>query len=94
MRGPVGWLRDHAWATAYNGVARREGLRFVNAARAGLGLAPVRRPYEQVERAARVLVMGSRGFELPLRVPLPPNVAHVGAILTAAPRGVVAPTRR
>ncbi len=85
MRGAVGRLRDQAWATAYDHVARREGLRFVNEARARLGLRPVRRPNEQVERATRVLVMGSRAFELPLRVPLPENVRHVGAIPAAAP---------
>ena len=60
MRGPAGRLRDRAWALAYNHVARREGLRFINDARAGLGLSPLRRPHEQVERADRVLVMGSR----------------------------------
>ena len=80
MRGPAGRLRDRAWALAYNHVARRGGLRFINDARACLGLSPLRRSHEQVERADRVLVMGSRHFELPLRVPLPENVRHVGAI--------------
>ena len=84
LRGPLGWVRDQAWAISYDHIARR-GLGFVNEARARLGLRAVRRPYEQVERAARVLVMGSRSFELALRVPLPENVRHVGAILTAAP---------
>ncbi len=83
--GAAGWLRDRAWAVLYNHVARREGLRFLNDARAGLGLPPLRRPHEQVERAARVLVMGTRAFELPLRVPLPDNVRHVGAIPTKPP---------
>ena len=85
MRGAVGRLRDRAWALTYNHVARREGLRFINDARAGLGLSPLRRPHEQVERADRVLVMGSRQFELPLRVPLPGNVRHVGAIRDEGP---------
>ena len=39
MRGPLGWMRDQAWAISYNRIARREGLRFVNEARARLGLA-------------------------------------------------------
>ena len=85
MSGAAGWLRDRAWAISYDRVARREGLRFVNEARASLGLGPLQRPYEQVERAGRVLVMGSRAFELTLRVPLPDHVRHVGAILAAAP---------
>ena len=83
--GPFGWLRDRAWATAYNHVARREGLRFVNEARASLGLAAIRRPHEQVERATRVLVMGSPAFQLPVRTPLPDNIRHVGAILLPPP---------
>ena len=85
VRGPFGWLRDRAWATAYNHVARREGLRFVNEARASLGLAAIRRPHEQVERATRVLVMGSPAFQLPVRTPLPDNIRHVGAILLPPP---------
>jgi UDP:flavonoid glycosyltransferase YjiC (YdhE family) len=85
MRGPAGWSRDKAWAVTYNRVARREGQRFVNEARTLLGLHPLRRLHEQVERADRVLVMSSRAFELPLRGPLPENVRHVGAILTARP---------
>jgi UDP:flavonoid glycosyltransferase YjiC (YdhE family) len=85
MRGPIGRWRDRAWAITYDHVARREGLRFINDARAELGLHPLRRPHEQVERCARVLVMASRQFELPLRVPLPENVRHVGSI--SAPAG-------
>ena len=33
----------------------------------------------------RVLVMGSRAFDLPLRLPLPGNLRHIGAIRTTAP---------
>jgi hypothetical protein len=85
MRGAPGWLRDHAWAITYNRIARREGLHPINEARSRLGLTPLRRPHEQVEQATRVLVMGSPAFELPLRVPLPDNVQHVGAIRAAPP---------
>ena len=94
MRGPLGRFRDRAWAVTYDHVARREGLRFVNDARAALGLHPLRRPHEQVERAARVLVMASRAFELPLRMPLPENVRHVGNIPVPGDRRVVVPGRR
>ncbi len=85
MRGPAGWARDKAWAVTYNHVARREGRRFLNEARTLLGLPPLRRLHEQVERADRVLVMATRTFELPLRVPLPEKVRHVGAILSGRP---------
>ena len=62
MRGPIGRVRDRAWAATYDHVARREGLRFINDARSARGLRPLRRPHEQVERAARVLVMANRAF--------------------------------
>jgi UDP:flavonoid glycosyltransferase YjiC (YdhE family) len=80
MHGPLGRWRDRIWALIFNHVARREALGFVNDARSALGLGPLRRPHEQVERAARVLVMASESFELPRRVPLPDNVRHVGTI--------------
>ena len=83
--GAIGWVRDRAWAAAYNRVARRDGLRPVNEARAQLGLAALRRPYEQVERAARVLVLSSPALELPVRAPLPANVRHIGTILGDSP---------
>jgi UDP:flavonoid glycosyltransferase YjiC (YdhE family) len=83
-RGPRGWVRDRVWAAAYRHVARRDGASFVDAARAALGLpALFAPPHEQVLRADRVLVMGTRAFELPLRRPLPANVRYIGTILEA-----------
>ena len=39
MRGPLGWLRDRGMGrSAYNHIARREGLRFINEARARAGV--------------------------------------------------------
>ena len=46
-------------------ISRRDGLPSLNAARAGLGLAPLDVPRRQIERADRVLVLASRAFELP-----------------------------
>ena len=83
-RGPLGRVRDHAWAAVHRHISRRDGLRSLNAARAGLGLAPLDVPHQQIERADRVLVLASRAFELPARS-LPDNVRYVGTILAPAP---------
>jgi UDP:flavonoid glycosyltransferase YjiC (YdhE family) len=74
--GPLGRLRDAVVA----GLVRREvakGLPALNAARAALGLPPVGHPWEQLLRAARVLVLTSRAFDFPAAW-LPPNVRYVG----------------
>ena len=51
----------------------------------------LRRPHEQVERATRILVMGSEAFQLPVRGPMPDHLRHVGAILAPAPESPWSP---
>ncbi len=82
--GLRGRVRDLAWAGIFRHIARRDGLPSLNAARARLGLAPLDHPHQQVERADRVLVLGSRAFDLPARG-LPDHVRHVGTMLAPAP---------
>lgn len=76
-RTAPGHLRDQVWAAAYRRVARREGLHWLNQARAELGLEPLDGPYRQYERATRVLVLGPQEFDFPARR-LPKNVRYVG----------------
>ena len=57
-----------------------KGIPQFNAARAKLGLAPLKRPFEQIERMDRVLVLTSPALELP-GGPLPENVRYCGPIL-------------
>ena len=60
------------------------GRASLDAARAALGLpALFAPPSDQIMRADRVLVMGTRAFELPLRRPLPANIRYIGTILDA-----------
>ncbi|MGQ0434359.1 MAG: nucleotide disphospho-sugar-binding domain-containing protein [Microthrixaceae bacterium] len=80
--GPRGWVRDRLWAATYRHIAGRDGAVHLDAARAALGLSPLRAsPDEQVMRADRVLVLGTRALEFPLRGPVPENVRYVGTIL-------------
>ncbi|WP_369070251.1 glycosyltransferase [Kineococcus terrestris] len=81
-RGPLGRARDDL----VNGAVRRmwdRGMGDFNAARALLGLPPVRTVYEQWDHAARVLVLTSRAFDFPAR--LPANVRYVGPVLDDPP---------
>lgn len=67
---------------ALNGLAERlwnRHLTPLNTARAGLGLDPLPGIWAQWDRAARVLVLTSRAFDLPAR--LPDNVRYVGPVL-------------
>lgn len=56
------------------------GLPALNAARTQLGLAPLHHPFEQFDRADRVLVMTSRAFDF-MAPTFPPNVRYVGPLL-------------
>jgi len=78
-RGPLGRGRDAAGRMLVTRLYAR-GLPVLNAARAGLDLAPLGHPFVQVTRAARVLVLTSRAFDFPARA-LPPNVRYVGPVL-------------
>jgi MGT family glycosyltransferase len=57
---------------------RRDGLPPLNRARHELGLAPLRSPFEQYDRIARVLILSSAAFDIPPD-PLPANVRYVGS---------------
>jgi MGT family glycosyltransferase len=74
-KGPLGRLRDRALDAIADRLLNR-GLAGLNAARTGLGLAPLRRLRDQYARADRVLVLTSSAFDFPAR--LPANVRYVG----------------
>lgn len=57
---------------------RRDGLPPLARARRELRLPPLRSPFEQYDRIARVLILASAAFDIPPD-PLPANVRYVGA---------------
>ena len=61
-KGTFGHLRDTI-VRAYHEHTIAKGFIGLNAARQQIGLAPLRHPYEQVERAAKVLVLTSPHFD-------------------------------
>jgi UDP:flavonoid glycosyltransferase YjiC (YdhE family) len=78
-KGPLGRLRDVVGGVVIKRLFAT-GLPALNAARTQLGLAPLQHPFEQLDRADRILVMTSRAFDF--RAPtFPPNVRYVGPIL-------------
>jgi MGT family glycosyltransferase len=77
--GRIGRLRDTLVAKALQRLWAA-GLPTLNAARAAHGLSPVADMYEQLDHCARVLVMTSPSFDLPVPA-LPPNVRYVGPML-------------
>ncbi len=74
--GPLGRLRDYALGRVLRHLYGR-GLPALNAARRQLGLDPLGHPWEQLDRARRVLVLTSEAFDFPAKR-LPPNVRYVG----------------
>jgi len=76
-RNPLSALRDTLHNAAVHRVYKREALPFLNAARKQLGLAPLRSPFDQYDRAARVLILASAALDFPARR-LPSNVRYVG----------------
>jgi MGT family glycosyltransferase len=78
-QGLSGRLRDIVYGTVIKRLFAT-GLPPLNAARRQLGIAPLKHPYEQYDRADRVLVMTSRAFDFPAPS-LPPNVRYVGPML-------------
>jgi UDP:flavonoid glycosyltransferase YjiC (YdhE family) len=78
--GPVGRLRDAVGRAIVNIVHIRNDGPPLNRARALLGLPPLDSPFEQYDRADRVLVLTSRAFDYQARC-LPANVRHVGTPL-------------
>lgn len=77
-RGVAGRIRDRAMKAAFLRFMRG-GLDSVNRARASRGLPPLTHPFQQYDRADRVLLMNSEHFELPCQ--LPANTRFIGAIL-------------
>ena len=75
--GLVGSLRAAPFNALIAYRYRRDGLPPLNAARASVGLLPIKSPFEQFDRAARVLLLSSDAFDMPPR-PLPDNVRYVG----------------
>jgi UDP:flavonoid glycosyltransferase YjiC (YdhE family) len=76
-RGPLGKARDALGRFVIECLYRRNGLGLLNAARTGLGLAPLRSAFEQYDRASRVLMLVSRSLDFPRRE-LPANIRFVG----------------
>lgn len=74
--GPLGRLRDAALTRALRYLYGR-GLPALNTARRRLGLDTLRHPWEQFDRASRVLVLTSEAFDFPATW-LPPNVRYFG----------------
>ncbi len=76
-QGIVGALRNAAGRAVLQRLHRRNSLPHLNAARAALGLPPLRSEFEQYDRASRVLMLVSSAFDYPARA-LPSNMEHVG----------------
>lgn len=75
--GPFGFLRDALGRATVNRIHIRNGGPSLNRARALLGLPFLRSPFEQYDRADRVLVLTSPAFDYQANR-LPANVRHVG----------------
>ena len=81
----AGRLRDAAGTLVSNRIQARDALPFLNRARRSLGLRPVRRYFEQDEKASRIIVLTSPAFDSPDGFPA--NVRLVGTPLEdLAPR--------
>jgi UDP:flavonoid glycosyltransferase YjiC (YdhE family) len=77
--GIAGRLRDAVGTFVSNRIYAREALPFLNLARRSGGLRPLRRYFEQYDRASRVLVLTSPEFDPPAG--FLPNVRLVGTPL-------------
>lgn len=77
-RGPLATLRVAFYAAALRRVFQRDALPALNCARHQLGLPPLCSPFDQYDRARRVLVLTSAAFDFPAHH-LPPNVRYVGS---------------
>lgn len=78
--GPLGRLRDAPYNAAIQRVYRRDALPYLNRARGQLGLSPLSSPFDQYDRAARVLILASAELDFPIHR-LPSNVRYVGTPL-------------
>ena len=69
---PYNWLIEYRY--------HRDGLPPFTRARRALELPPLRSPFDQYDRIARVLILASAAFDVPPK-PLPTNVRYVGSPL-------------
>ena len=76
-RDPVSRLRDRLYTAAIERIYRRDGLPALNRARRQVGLPPLRSPFDQYDRAARVLILASAALDFQVRRP-ELNVRYVG----------------
>ncbi|MFL5725888.1 MAG: glycosyltransferase [Chloroflexota bacterium] len=83
MAGPLGTVREAVGRLMFRQVYERPLLPRFNAVRADLGLQPLRTFEELLERVDRMLVLTSRAFDFPAR--LPGNVEYVGPQLDLRP---------
>lgn len=74
--GPLGHLRDAVLTRVLRSLYGR-GLPMLNAARTQLGLDPLGHPWEQFDRASRMLVLTSEAFDFSAKH-LPPSVRYIG----------------
>ncbi|MGE3908501.1 MAG: glycosyltransferase [Chloroflexota bacterium] len=74
---PVGRVRDTLHDVAVQRIYRRDGLPALNHARRQIGLPPLRTPFDQYDRAGRVLILANAELDFPVRR-LEPNVRYVG----------------
>ena len=82
-RSLFGKLRTAPYNAVIEYRYRRDGLPPLNHARRGLELSPLRSPFEQYDRIARVLMLSSAAFDIPPD-PLPANVRYVGSPMERA----------
>ena len=61
--GPAGWVRDLVGNLMIGRIWQRDALPIHNRVRAELELQPLRSPFEQFDRAGRVLVLTSQAFD-------------------------------
>lgn len=76
-RGPASRVRDALYDMAIRRIYRRDGLPPLNRARRQVGLPPLRTPFDQYDRLARVLILANAALDFPVRR-LEPNVRYVG----------------
>ena len=69
-------VEQAVWQWCYDRIWMRDGVKPLNEVRVELGLPPVASPFDQYDLATRVLILGSRVFDFPAR--LPSNVRYVG----------------
>jgi len=89
-RGAFGFLRDVLGRAAVDRVHVLNGVPPLNRARALLGLAPLRSPFEQYDTAERVLVLTSPAFDFGAKL-MAPNVRYIGTPIDDAASSLWSP---